>query len=55
MLFTSGTTSKSKVVALSHKNLVSNVMAFSKILDVDSSDRMLSFLPLHHVSSVQQV
>ncbi len=49
MLFTSGTTSKSKVVALSHKNLVSNVMAFSKILDVDSSDRMLSFLPLHHV------
>ena len=49
MLFTSGTTSKSKVVALSHKNLVSNVMAFSKILDVNSSDRMLSFLPLHHV------
>ena len=49
MLFTSGTTSKSKVVALSHKNLVSNVMAFSKILDVDSSDRILSFLPLHHV------
>ena len=49
MLFTSGTTSKSKVVALSHKNLVSNVMAFSEILDVDSSDRILSFLPLHHV------
>ena len=49
MLFTSGTTSKSKVVALSHKNLVSNVMAFSQILGVDSSDRMLSFLPLHHV------
>ena len=49
MLFTSGTTSKSKVVALSHKNLVSNLMDFSSVLDIDSSDRMLSFLPLHHV------
>ncbi|MFR2957360.1 MAG: AMP-binding protein [Clostridia bacterium] len=38
MLFTSGTTSKSKVVALSHRNMVSNVMDFASILDVDSSD-----------------
>ena len=49
MLFTSGTTSKSKVVALSHRNLVSNVMDFASVLDIDSSDRILSFLPLHHV------
>ena len=49
MLFTSGTTSKSKVVALSHHNMVSNVMDFASILDVDCSDRILSFLPLHHV------
>ena len=49
MLFTSGTTSKSKVVALSHKNLVSNVMDFASVLETDSTDRMLSFLPLHHV------
>ena len=49
MLFTSGTTSKSKVVALSHKNLISNVMDYASVVDVDSSDRMLSFLPLHHV------
>ena len=49
MLFTSGTTSKSKVVALSHKNLVSNVMDYASVVDVDSNDRVLSFLPLHHV------
>ena len=49
MLFTSGTTSKSKVVALSHKNLVSNVMDFASVLTVDYTDRILSFLPLHHV------
>ena len=49
MLFTSGTTSRSKVVALSHKNLISNVMDYASVVDVDSSDRILSFLPLHHV------
>ena len=49
MLFTSGTTSKSKVVALSHKNLISNVMDYASVVDVNSNDRILSFLPLHHV------
>lgn len=49
MLFTSGTTSKSKVVALSHKNLISNVKDYASVVDVNSNDRMLSFLPLHHV------
>ena len=49
MLFTSGTTSISKAVALSHKNICSNLMDISSILDVDSSDVFLSFLPLHHV------
>ncbi len=49
MLFTSGTTSISKAVALSHKNICSNLMDISSILDVNSSDVFLSFLPLHHV------
>ena len=49
MLFTSGTTAESKVVALSHKNIVINLMDIASILDVDSNDRILSFLPVHHV------
>ena len=49
MLFTSGTTSESKVVALSHKNLCENLMGLDKVQEVDSSDRFLSFLPIHHV------
>ena len=49
MLFTSGTTSASKIVALSHKNLCSNLMDIASILDVNSDDVFLSFLPLHHV------
>ena len=49
MLFTSGTTSDSKIVALSHKNLVSNLMDIASVLDINSNDVFLSFLPLHHV------
>lgn len=49
MLFTSGTTSASKIVALSHKNLCSNLMDIASILDIDGNDVFLSFLPLHHV------
>lgn len=49
MLFTSGTTSASKIVALSHNNICSNLMDISSILDVNSEDVFLSFLPLHHV------
>ena len=49
MLFTSGTTSQSKVVALSHKNICSNLMDIGSVLDVDSEDTLLSILPIHHV------
>ncbi len=49
MLFTSGTTSKSKVVALSHRNICSNLMDIASVLDVTSDDILLSILPIHHV------
>lgn len=48
MLFTSGTTSASKCVMLSHKNLCSNVSAIQDTLHVTKDDTFLSFLPLHH-------
>lgn len=49
MLFTSGTTAMSKAVMLSHKNLVSNLMDIAQTFDINENDRLLSFLPLHHV------
>lgn len=49
MLFTSGTTSLSKAVALSHKNICTNIMDIASVLEVNQNDTMLSFLPLHHV------
>lgn len=49
MLFTSGTTSKSKVVALSHENICTNLMDIGSVLDVNQDDVFLSILPIHHV------
>lgn len=48
ILFTSGTTSMSKGVMLSHNNIVSNVYAIAQTLDVRKGDRAYSILPLHH-------
>ena len=48
MLFTSGTTAISKAVALSHKNIVSNIFDMASVIKVTNNDIMLSFLPLHH-------
>lgn len=48
MLFTSGTTSMSKAVMLSHKNICTNIMDIGSVIKLTEEDTMLSFLPLHH-------
>lgn len=48
MLFTSGTTSGSKAVALSHRIICANIMDIASVLDINKEDTLLSFLPLHH-------
>ena len=48
MLFTSGTTAKSKAVMLSHKNICTNIYDISCIFNLGPGDLILSFLPLHH-------
>ena len=49
MLFTSGTTAMSKAVMLSHKNIVTNIMDIHERYGLSCKERLLSFLPLHHV------
>ena len=49
IVYTSGTTGDPKGVMLTHRNIVSNVVATKGWLKLDPSDRMLSFLPLSHV------
>lgn len=48
LLFTSGTTSGAKGVMLSHRNIMSNVIATNKIVQVYPEDKALSMLPVHH-------
>ena len=49
LLFTSGTTSKSKAVMLSQKNIASNIYALQCIEWVDNEDVNMAFLPFHHI------
>ncbi len=48
LIYTSGTTGDPKGVMLSHQNLCSNFIAHSKVDIMDSTCRILSFLPLNH-------
>ena len=49
LLFTSGTTSKSKAVMLSQKNIASNVYAMQLVERFYETDVNLAFLPFHHI------
>ena len=49
IIFTSGTTSISKAVMLSNRNIASNLYDLLSTEYVDNNDTNLLFLPLHHV------
>ncbi len=48
LLFTSGTTSKSKAVMLCQRNICKNLEAMFSMLYIDKNDVFFSVLPLHH-------
>ena len=49
LLFTSGTTSQSKAVMLSQKNVASNIYALMVAQDIRPTDTNIAFLPFHHI------
>ncbi len=48
ILFTSGTTGKSKAVALSQYNICSDINSIMRIVKINRGERIMSLLPLHH-------
>ncbi len=48
MLFTSGTTNEPKAVMLSQKNICANLTDIACWVKLYPTDRLLSFLPIHH-------
>lgn len=48
LIFTSGTTSKSKGVMICNRNLAQNINAVSAYVKLYPEDRLFSVLPLHH-------
>ena len=48
LVYTSGTTSLSKAVMLSHSNIAENIYALNSIIKVYPTDVSLAFLPMHH-------
>ena len=49
IVYTSGTTGRPKGVMLSHRNILSNVVACSKVVELTPQDVSVSFLPLSHM------
>ncbi|MNX15844.1 Long-chain-fatty-acid--CoA ligase FadD15 [compost metagenome] len=49
IIYTSGTTGNPKGVMLSHKNFASNATTVADLVDIQTEDSCLSFLPLSHV------
>ena len=48
IIFTSGSLGRAKGVMLSQKNIASNLMAMTKMIQIIKEDRFLSVLPIHH-------
>ncbi|KAA3625638.1 MAG: hypothetical protein DWQ08_09110 [Proteobacteria bacterium] len=54
-IYTSGSTGSPKIVRLSHRNIVTNVIASAKLADATPEDRFLALLPFSHAMGLTGV
>jgi long-chain acyl-CoA synthetase len=50
LVYTSGTTGRPKGAMISHANVMATLRSLTSLIDLDPSDRFLSFLPLSHIT-----
>ena len=55
ILYTSGTTSRPKGVVTTHRNIAAQIESLIEAWEWTSNDRILPFLPLHHVHGIINV
>ncbi len=48
-VFTSGTTAQSKIVMLSNRNIVSDILGMQRVIQFEEASTTMLILPLHHV------
>ncbi len=48
-VFTSGTTAQSKIVMLSNRNIVADIIGMQRVIQFEAGSKSMLILPLHHV------
>lgn len=55
LVFTSGSTGEPRGALLSHRNVIANIEAEVRVLDLGPDDRILLHLPIHHVGGATEL
>ena len=55
ILYTSGTTNRPKGVVTTHRNITAQILSLAEAWEWSADDRILLFLPLHHVHGIINV